>query len=255
MNEKIIDRIKQMEIYYDDVSNILNKDSLLHVENDFYNKINCLTDYYDSGQWLCDFECDERGELPRELKRGVLSEDGLYNLLEECKEIFSMNDCIIRKAVVGDEEVLAYIQTESWKTAFVDILTDENLKESTELVKVVEMYKRILNNDAITLYIQYVNDAPHCIAGWSMNRCGLGENVAELICIHSLQDKWRKGYGSKMMSHVLDEIRIAGYMEVVLWVFEKNIRATNFYEKHGFVLTNQRKEINGVVEVMYSKKL
>ncbi len=40
-----------------------------------------LTDYYENGQWLRDWELDERGYLPRELKRGVLSEDGVYNFL------------------------------------------------------------------------------------------------------------------------------------------------------------------------------
>ena len=42
-----------------------------------------LRDYYTGGQWLRDYEAEERGELPRDLKRGVLSQDGLWNLLEE----------------------------------------------------------------------------------------------------------------------------------------------------------------------------
>ena len=40
-----------------------------------------LRDYYENGQWLLDYEADERGELPANLKRGVLSQDGLWNLL------------------------------------------------------------------------------------------------------------------------------------------------------------------------------
>ena len=40
-----------------------------------------LIAYYESGQWLRDYEADERGELPRDLKRGVLSQDGLWDLL------------------------------------------------------------------------------------------------------------------------------------------------------------------------------
>ena len=40
-----------------------------------------LTDYYIGGQWLSDYMADERGELPPNLKRGVLSQDGLWNLL------------------------------------------------------------------------------------------------------------------------------------------------------------------------------
>ena len=42
-----------------------------------------LAGYMESGLWLSDYMADERGELPRDLKRGVLSEDGLYNLLWE----------------------------------------------------------------------------------------------------------------------------------------------------------------------------
>ena len=40
-----------------------------------------LREYYENGQWLRDYEADERGELPGGLKRGVLSQDGLWNLL------------------------------------------------------------------------------------------------------------------------------------------------------------------------------
>ena len=40
-----------------------------------------LREYYENGQWLLDYEADERGELPVTLKRGVLSQDGLWDLL------------------------------------------------------------------------------------------------------------------------------------------------------------------------------
>ena len=42
-----------------------------------------LLRYYTGGQWLLDYEADRRGELPADLKRGVLSEDGVWDLLEE----------------------------------------------------------------------------------------------------------------------------------------------------------------------------
>ena len=42
-----------------------------------------LLDYYLGGRWLSDYEADERGALPADLKRGVLSQDGIWNLLEE----------------------------------------------------------------------------------------------------------------------------------------------------------------------------
>lgn len=36
---------------------------------------------------LSDFDSDEAGLLPPDLKRGVLSEDGIYKLLEEYKRV------------------------------------------------------------------------------------------------------------------------------------------------------------------------
>ena len=45
--------------------------------------VECLREYMDSGQWMRDFEADERGEVGPEVNRSVLSEDGLYNLLRD----------------------------------------------------------------------------------------------------------------------------------------------------------------------------
>ena len=46
------------------------------------DKLRLLDAYYTSGEWREDYEAEERGELPPELKRGVLSQDALYDLLE-----------------------------------------------------------------------------------------------------------------------------------------------------------------------------
>lgn len=41
---------------------------------------------------LTDFEADEAGLLPPDLKRDVLSEDGIFNLLEEYKRVEEMEE-------------------------------------------------------------------------------------------------------------------------------------------------------------------
>ena len=46
-----------------------------------------LEAYYESVKWRKDFENDEAGLLPKNLKRGVLSEDGINDLLDEYKEV------------------------------------------------------------------------------------------------------------------------------------------------------------------------
>ena len=48
-----------------------------------------LEAYYGSEEWKQDFAADEAGRLPKEMKRGVLSEDAVWNLLEERDEVES----------------------------------------------------------------------------------------------------------------------------------------------------------------------
>jgi hypothetical protein len=49
--------------------------------------IAALSEYYDSNDWKQDFADDEAGKLPQDLKRGVLSEDGIWNLLADNREL------------------------------------------------------------------------------------------------------------------------------------------------------------------------
>ncbi len=42
-----------------------------------------LATYLGGGQWLRDYQADEQGRIPKGMKRGVLSQDGLYNLVTE----------------------------------------------------------------------------------------------------------------------------------------------------------------------------
>ena len=46
-----------------------------------------LEHYMTCGAWRRDFEADEAGRLPADLKRGVLSEDALWNLLADNDEL------------------------------------------------------------------------------------------------------------------------------------------------------------------------
>ena len=53
--------------------------------------IAALNEYYGSEAWRQDYADDEVGLLPEGLKRGVLSEDGIWNLLTDCREL---NECL-----------------------------------------------------------------------------------------------------------------------------------------------------------------
>ena len=81
-----LERIKRMEQCFDKALAAMkdgSADSLKAIEEDVAE----LSKYYGSELWKQDFAADEAGQLPPDLKRGVLSEYGIWNLLTEYGEI------------------------------------------------------------------------------------------------------------------------------------------------------------------------
>ena len=85
-DETIIERVRRMELYFDTISRAVREEIPIYSDPPLKAVFDTLIEYYDSGQWLSDYQADERGELPHYLRRGVLSEDGVYNLLSEIQE-------------------------------------------------------------------------------------------------------------------------------------------------------------------------
>ena len=96
----------------------------------------------------------------------------------------------IRKVKIGDEKTLAYIQTESWRKAFADIISKEDMEKYADINKAEEMYRYLLKSGVGNGSILLIDDNPHCIAYWDKTREEDMDGYAELICIHSLEDNW-----------------------------------------------------------------
>ena len=84
MSIEQIERIERMEHHLEHATQVAKrlaealdeyegvKEALLELES-----------YYGSEDWKKDFADDEQGLLPKDLKRGVLSEDAIWNVLED----------------------------------------------------------------------------------------------------------------------------------------------------------------------------
>ena len=46
-----------------------------------------LAEYYESDEWMKDFNADEDGLIPKTIDRSALSEDGIYDLLLRQKDL------------------------------------------------------------------------------------------------------------------------------------------------------------------------
>ena len=79
-------RITEMEAILDSALQMLDDENTEGLKA-YEPEIEKLGAYYTGREWKDDFALDEAGKLPADLKRGVLSEDGIYNMLERYKEL------------------------------------------------------------------------------------------------------------------------------------------------------------------------
>lgn len=82
--DKQISRIEDMELAFDRAKSALDKlESALGEYSAAADDIKKLSCYLNSSERLLDLKADEAGKLPCDLRRGVLSEDGIWDLLEQ----------------------------------------------------------------------------------------------------------------------------------------------------------------------------
>lgn len=88
MRKEQMERIQRMEQLFDTVSMAMKEELVLPGQYDnIRNAVAVLSEYYGSEAWKQDYADDEAGLFPKDLKRGVLSEDGIWNLLSDWKEL------------------------------------------------------------------------------------------------------------------------------------------------------------------------
>jgi len=99
---KQIERIEKMEGYLNASEKAVQELSeALERYEEVLGSLKKLSDYYGSTLWMRDYETDEAGKLPSDLKRGVLSEDAVYDLLTEHHELVLRMSRAVTKSIEG----------------------------------------------------------------------------------------------------------------------------------------------------------
>ena len=87
MIQEATERISLMEQYFERLQKTEKENpAALREDPEVRAMLQALTGYYESGQWLRDYELDEKGLLPQVLKRGVLSQDAAYDFLDRIEK-------------------------------------------------------------------------------------------------------------------------------------------------------------------------
>lgn len=147
----VIERIEYIEKIYDDVKITFNKNPKQLKDESYKKKISLLKQYQESGQWLRDFSLDEKGELPPDLKRGVLSEDGLYNLICDIEQAENERKDFLFNLFKKDEILFAVIWIVIYVLGFGNA---DSLSEAVGIPKLITVIFGILISTVLIFFIK-----------------------------------------------------------------------------------------------------
>lgn len=100
-----IERITKNERIMREASDILNMREIPKESSEqLCDLMSELESYYLSEEWKNDYADDEAGLLPKDLKRGVLSQDGIFDLLDVYNEFIGEQEHNERKLCHWNEQ-------------------------------------------------------------------------------------------------------------------------------------------------------
>lgn len=142
----------------------------------------------------------------------------------------------IREATQGDCNGIGKVYCDSWKVGYQNILpqTYLNSLSSTNCAP-----DKVSADDIILVNQERVSGICH-ISG-ARNRDS--KVWGEVVSIYLLPEIWGSGVGSQLLQSALKKLKHRGLKNICLWVLKENIRARKFYEKNGFTVSGNEREI------------
>ena len=140
------------------------------------------------------------------------------------------------------------IYEESWKYAYKGIIPQPFLDsiQQGKWCRTVQKFDTLVMTDGGIP----VGTSSFCPSRWE-KYIGYGE----IVSIYFLPEYIGKGYGGALLKKAITELHERGFDKILLWFLEDNHRARHFYEKHGFICTDEFIEDNiggkPLKEIMY----
>ncbi|MBK8952734.1 MAG: GNAT family N-acetyltransferase [Chitinophagaceae bacterium] len=148
----------------------------------------------------------------------------------------------IIKATTGDTERLQQISRQTFSETFAEVNTAENMKKYLEEEFSAEKLTAELNNPGSAFYFATLNSN---VIGYLKLNSGPSQteikdnDAIEIERIYVLKEYHGKKVGQLLYDKAIQIALQANARYVWLGVWEKNLRAINFYKKNGFVQFDQ----------------
>ena len=145
----------------------------------------------------------------------------------------------IRKATQKDFSDIAKVHVYSWKETYLQLLPMSYIDQANNLSKKISMWEQILCQPEVDVWVAQ-DDCDRIIGfiGYYAQ-----DSLYEITTLYILPTYQYQGIGSALMEASLQEITATNAeARFHLWVLNTNIKAINFYKKHGFEKSTERHE-------------
>jgi GNAT superfamily N-acetyltransferase len=156
-------------------------------------------------------------------------------------------DAVIRRALPDESETLLRIQREAAVEAFAHVFPPDRYPFPDNEVR--ENWKSALADPEVEIYVAEIDGEP---AG------SVGVGSGFLLTLYVLPEHQGSGLGSLLHDHALERLRTLGCGEAKLWTLEGNHSARRFYERRGWSLNGETREVPfppNPLDVGYSRSL
>jgi ribosomal protein S18 acetylase RimI-like enzyme len=167
----------------------------------------------------------------------------------------------IRRATQDDAEGIAEVQVRAWQAAYVGLMPQLYL-DSLDGAQRAEMWRRAAqprDRGGVIVAVSTIRIAGFAAFGREeVDGVQVGDR-GQLYALNVHPERWRTGLGSALLSAVQAQLAAAGYAEAVLWVHPENLRAIEFYRRHGWADDGARQVADAlgvtVPEIRYRRLL
>lgn len=142
-------------------------------------------------------------------------------------------DVVIREAEKTDVKAMAEVVSSSWKAAYSELISEDDMKLFANVVRREELFKAGFEKGKLTYVLLCGGAVKGVCSAESYEKDGFSD-TAEIDQFYLAPSAIGKGLGSRLMEFVLKEFSDKGFKQAVLFVMEGNERAVRFYERKGF---------------------
>ncbi len=247
-----LDRIAEMELALDRAAAAAQAlDAALTVWEGAQGDFAALAAYMDSGEWLADYLADGEGRIPRDMKRGVLSQDALYDLLTEQGRVQAkmreLGHAPEGPAAAGEPSHIRPMAISDYDALHAMWLATPGMGLN-DIDDSREGIARYLKRNPNTCFVA---EQDRQLLGAIMAGHDGRRGYIYHTCVRA--DCRGQGLGRALTEAALDALRAEGISKVALVVFARNEGGNAFWERMGFThredLTYRNRALEKIIRI------